>query len=1101
MTACPSCGNENASGAKFCPECGRRLAGAPPTVEERKVVSVVFCDLVGSTARAERLDPEDVRAELSSFHARVRAELERRGGTVEKFIGDAVVAVFGAPVVHEDDPERAVRAALAIRDWAVDEGGAEVRLAVNTGEALVTVGARPETGEGLVAGDVINTAARLQSAAPVNGILVGEATRRATERAIEYREHPPVAAKGKHEPVPVSEAVAARSLFGVDVELRPHTRLVGRTRELDQLLDALARARAEREPQLVTIAGVPGMGKSRLVQELSAAIDRESELIRWRQGRSLPYGQGVSFWALGEMVKAEAGILESDAADVAEAKLRGVVARVCAAADVDWIGSTLRPLIGIAEDTSGSDRRGEAFAGWRRFVEGLAAERPSVLVFEDLHWADDGLLDFVDGLVDWATDVPLLVVATARPELLARRAHWGGGKPNATTLSLAPLSEAETAELVHAVLERSVLPADVQAAVLARAGGNPLYAEEFARLVAGRGSVGGDLPVPDSLQGLISARLDALTRDEKELLQDAAVLGKVFWRGALTDGRAPNELDDALRTLERKEFVRRDRRSSVEAEEQYAFRHVLVRDVAYAQIPRAARAERHQRAAAWIEARVRAEDAAELLAHHYVSALEYAQAVGLDVSELTRQARGALRDAARRAVTLNAYTNATRFYEDALALTPEDDPEWPRLALDHAEATTYVDVTTGDRFLERAREALAAGEPDDAARSEMVLAEFRWLRGDRVGADTHFRAAEALTAQMRDPEARLRVLANLGRFTMLSDEYERATALAQPALALAEQLGRDDMRAHALNTLGIARVSMGDDGGLDDLEESCALSRRVGGPEYLRATGNLASVLFNLGQLGRAAELHHEALEVARDIGYEEPTRWLSTEIAIDHELAGKWAEAREMVDELIPGYAASPFWIEPQTRICRARMLIAEGDVAQAGADVERALELTEAGRSFQSQCDPLAFRARLHAEIGELDAARRRTVEIVGLWAETRSAYLDQWVLDAWYTAWRTDEEARLDAAIAAMPPNPWAGAASAMIRRDFAVAAARLDEMGGVSAAALARLWAAEWLVEQGGRAEASEYLEPSLAFWRSVGASAYARRGESLLAAAS
>ena len=253
--------------------------------------------------------------------------------------------------------------------------------------------------------------------------------------------------------------MAARSLFGVDVELRPRTRLVGRARELDQLLGALARARAEREPQLVTIVGVPGMGKSRLVQELSAAIEREPELIRWRQGRSLPYGQGVSYWALGEMVKAEAGILESDAADVAEAKLREVVARASAPPRTST-GSArcCGPLIGVAEDGAGSDRRGEAFAGWRRFLEGLADERPTVLVFEDLHWADDGLLDFVDGLVDWATDVPLLVVATARPELLARRAHWGGGKPNATTLSLAPLSEAETAELVHAVLERAVLP-------------------------------------------------------------------------------------------------------------------------------------------------------------------------------------------------------------------------------------------------------------------------------------------------------------------------------------------------------------------------------------------------------------------------------------------------------------------------------------------------------------------------------------------------------------------------------------------------------------------------------------------------------------------
>src|SRR4051794_34455366 len=267
------------------------------------------------------------------------------------------------------------------------------------------------------------------------------------------------------------------------------------------------------------------------------------------------------------MVKAEAGILESDAAGVAESKLRETVARIGSEGEVEWLRTMLLPLVGIADDASGGDRRGEAFAAWRRLVEGLAEERPTVLVFEDLHWADDGLLDFVDSLVDWATAVPLLVVATARPELLGRRPHWGGGKPNSATLSLAPLSESETAELVHAVLERSVLPAEVQAAVLARAGGNPLYAEEFARMVVEQGEPSGsaELQLPDTLQGLISARLDSLTRIEKDLLQDAAVLGKVFWRGALIDAsRDVAALDEALRALERKEFVRRERRSSVE---------------------------------------------------------------------------------------------------------------------------------------------------------------------------------------------------------------------------------------------------------------------------------------------------------------------------------------------------------------------------------------------------------------------------------------------------------------------------------------------------------------------------------------------------------
>jgi class 3 adenylate cyclase/tetratricopeptide (TPR) repeat protein len=1094
VIVCPSCGSENHAGAKFCSECGTPLAAPAPRVEERKVVTVVFCDLVGSTARAERADPEDVRAALSAFHERVRHDLERHGGTVEKFIGDAVVAVFGAPVVHEDDAERAVRAALAIRDWAGDEDDVDVRLAVNTGEALVSVGARPETGEGLVAGDVINTAARLQAAAPVNGVLVGEATYRATERAIEYRTHDAVQAKGKQEPVAVWEAVAARSLYGVDVDLRPRTRLVGRRRELDQLLDALARARAEREPQLVTIVGVPGMGKSRLVQELSVALEDEPELTRWRQGRSLPYGEGVSYWALGEMVKGEAGILESDAAPVADAKLREVAARVTPAADVEWLIGMLRPLVGIAEEASGADRRSETFAAWRRFLEGLAAERPTVLVFEDLHWADDGLLDFVDSLVDWATDVPLLLVATARPELLTRRPHWGGGKSNALTLSLAPLSEGETAELVHAVLERSVLPVDVQSAVLARAGGNPLYAEEFARMVAERGADDGDLPLPDSLQGLISARLDALPRAEKELLQDAAVVGKVFWQGAV-GGR---DVEDALRALERKEFVRRDRRSSVEGELQYAFRHVLVRDVAYAQIPRAARAERHERVADWIEAHVRPDDAAELLAHHYLSALDYSHAVGRDVAVLAGRARVALRDAGRRAVALNAFHNAARFFEAALDLMPEDHDEWPALALEQAEASVYVDITS-DRRLVRVRERLAA-DADDAARAELVLGEYAWLRGDRTAAAEHFRAAQAMAGKMTDDASRLRVLANLARFAMLGDQPESAIELGQEALRLAERLSRDDMRAHVLNSIGTARLTRGEAEGAEQLELSRELARAVRGPEYLRATGNLASVMAVSGELRRAADLHREALQIAREIGYEEPTRWLLTEVAFDQALAGDWDDAQRILDDLIPTYERTPFWIEPQSRVCRGRILLARGAVDDAVADGERAVELARPGQSFQGLCDPLSFRARLHVELGQLEDAERVLTELLDEWIATRSTYVDEWIVEAAYTAPRTGQEARLRAAIDLFPRTPWLHAAGLLIGGEFDAAALALEDMGALSVAALARLWGAERLVEQGRRAEAASLLEPSLAFWRTVGATRYLRQTESLLAAA-
>jgi AAA ATPase domain/Adenylate and Guanylate cyclase catalytic domain len=404
----------------------------------------------------------------------LRSELERFGGTVEKFIGDAVMALFGAPIAHEDDPERAVRAALAIRDWAREKGEVQLRIAVNTGEALINLEARPETGEGMAAGDVVNTAARLQSAAPVNGVLVGETTYRATRNAIDFRDAEPVEAKGKADPVRVWQAVSARSRVTTEA-VSTASPLVGRARELAVLKELLVRVREESSPQLVTLVGVPGIGKSRLVHELMQFVEHGGVLTYWRRGRSLPYGEAVPLWALSEIVKAQAGILESDRADDVERKLGEAVRRVVPdARDAAWVESHLRPLAGVAApDDSSEDRRGEAFAAWRRFFEGMAEQRPLVLVFEDLHWADDELLDFVDHLVDWTTGVPILIVCTSRPELLERRASWGGGKLNATTLSLPPLSEAETSRLLANLLERPLLEAETQAGLLSRAGGQP----------------------------------------------------------------------------------------------------------------------------------------------------------------------------------------------------------------------------------------------------------------------------------------------------------------------------------------------------------------------------------------------------------------------------------------------------------------------------------------------------------------------------------------------------------------------------------------------------------------------------------------------------
>src|SRR6266540_1213662 len=731
---------------------------------ERKVVTVLFVDLVGFTARAEELDPEDVEAILRPYHERLRGELERFGGTVEKFIGDAVMALFGAPVAHEDDPESAVRAALAIRDWAREEEGAQVRIAVNTGEALINLGARPESGEGMAAGDVVNTTARLQAAAPVNGLLVGEVTYRATRHAIDYREAEPVEAKGKAELVTVWEAVDARARVARE-SVSTRAKLVGRERELALLREMLVRVRDDLAPQLVTLVGVPGIGKSRLVYELMQIVEQGGVLTDWRQGRALPYGEGVTFWALREIVKAQAGILETDDEEEARRKLSEAVANVISdSTDAEWGEKHLRPLAGLeAEPQTGGDRRGEAFAAWRRLLEAMAEQRPLVLVFEDLHWADDGMLDFIDHLVDWATGVPILIVCTARPELLERRPGWGGGKLNATTLSLPPLSEEETARLLGALFEQPLLDAALQHALLSRAGGNPLYAEQYAAMALERGETE-NLPVPETLHGVIAARLDRLPAEEKGLLQDAAVLGKVFWLGGLVDGRSRSDVEQRLHALGRKGFVQRARRTSVVGEAEYSFLHLVVRDVAYGQIPRGDRAQKHYRAAEWIESLGRRDDHAEMLAYHY--------------------------------------------YEEALALWPQEETETRADLLFRRALAAYGTGRDGRAdAIEEARAALiAAGDPDRAAETEALLAADSWMRGRRGPGLEHLRRAEALVTGRASSAGKARVLGEVARYHMLGGHDDAAIASGREALEIATALELGDVQADVLVTVGTARA-------------------------------------------------------------------------------------------------------------------------------------------------------------------------------------------------------------------------------------------------------------------------------------------------------
>ena len=753
-----------------------------PSRRERKVVTVVFADLVDFTSQAEALDPEDVEAILRPYHERLRSELERFGGTVEKFIGDAAMALFGAPVAHEDDPERAVRAALAIRDWARDQEDMQVRIAVNTGEALINLDARPESGEGMAAGDVVNTAARMQSAAPTNGVVVGEATYRATRSAIDYHQAGPIDAKGKSLPVAVWEVAEARARVGEE-PVSTQTPLVGRDRELAVLRELLVRVREESSPQLATLVGVPGIGKSRLVRELMQVVEQSGVLTFWRQGRSLPYGEGVTFWALTEMVKAQAGVLETDSDQVSEQKLAAAVAELIAeSAEAEWLEEQLRPLVGAGGDVALSDEsRAEAFAAWRRFFEAMAEQRPLVLVFEDIHWADDGLVAFIDHLAEWSGPVPMLIVCTARPELLEKHPSWGGGKLNATALSLSPLSDDETARLLGAVLPRPLLEADDQRALIGRAGGNPLYAEQYAQMVAEGGNPGG-AALPETVQGIIAARLDRLPAEEKTLLHDAAVHGKVFWVGGRRRRAVERTrpLSFSTRSNGRGSFsVLGARRSRTRRE--YGFLHVLVRDVAYGQIPRTDRALKHVAAAGWIESLGRRDDHAETLAHHYGHALELMRAGGVAVSdEVGDRARAAFADAGERALTMNASAAAVQFYDQALALSPEG-PSQQRALVEYRRAIAVF--RTGDErrgeALEHARDSLlAAGDHERAAEAESLLAESAGSKETCAGATSIWHEPPSWSA-MRLPPPRRRACSR--RLHASRCSAGRATRRSEPA--------------------------------------------------------------------------------------------------------------------------------------------------------------------------------------------------------------------------------------------------------------------------------------------------------------------------------
>ena len=1097
MLVCSRCARENPDDARFCNACGSPLDAEPRTREERKIVTAVFVDLVGSTARAERLDPEDVRAVLRRYHETLRRELERYGGTVEKFIGDAVVAVYGAPTAHEDDPERAVRGALAARESIAalndrdDTLDLHVRVGVATGEALVALDARAAEGESMVAGDVMNTAARIQSAAPVDGILVGDSTHRATERVIVYREHEPVEAKGKAEPVEVWEAVEALGRVAGPGEDDASSPLVGRENERALLLGAFARARVERSPQLVTLVGVPGIGKSRLVVELREAAAEDEEIITWRYGRCLPYGDGVTFWALGEIVKAQAGIRENDSASTAQDKLGRAVADSVPEADRRWVEPSLRPLVGlVSEDVALADRREELQAGWRVFLEALAEQRPLVVVIDDLQWADDGLLEFVDELVDLVEGVPLLVVCCARPELLERRPGWGGGKRNALTVSLGPLAEVEIARLVESLLGRDPADADLRANVVELAAGNPLYAEELVRMRTSGGDLSG---LPDTVLGIVTARVDLLPDAEKELLRDAAVMGGVVWSDGLqaVSTSEPEEVGDLLRSLGRKEFLRRERQSAVAGATQHAFVHSLVRDAVYAQLPRPDRIDRHVRVARWIESlpEDRREDRAELLAHHYVEAIELSRSAGLDSAELIPAASSALQESGLRALAVAAYPAAVRALQAAASLRGELDPHALRalgIALSDTESGGLEELEEAFRLL------LESGQRAEAAAAAADLAFALWQHGDGAGSAAWMQRGLALIDEGGRSPYEAHVLAQGARRAMLAGDTAVAVELADRALGLATAIGAEQVRIAALITRATARANQSEyDRACEDLEAAGELALTSNPSEATRAYVNLGSVLTDLGDLDGAKAAARRSMAVSERIGMLGGAGAFAYGNLVEAQfLAGDWEEAgATSVTELERAERLGGLYQAPMFELVLGELaLVCDGRIDEAVESARRQVAAARERNDDQaifgvcSQCAWTFARAGLDDEAGalldELLTRRRErpTGVAPGFWTVASALVLER--------LGRAGELLEL--------PEPagsrFLAAARAIDAGSFAAGAEILRELGARPLEADARVLASRDARARGDEESAEQHAERARELFRQLGADA-------------